>query len=83
MSPHGDTTDPGRVLDFEAVSDDDVLQRMCTEIVGISLDSIAPARPGQNGGHERMHGDIAMEIGRNPGADRRRHVNQSDDGPIL
>lgn len=29
---------------------------------GISLDRIEPGRPDQNGGHERMHRDIAMEI---------------------
>lgn len=33
---------------------------------GISLDRILPARPDQNGAHERMHRDIAMEIERFP-----------------
>lgn len=39
---------------------------------GISLDRIEPARPDQNGGHERMHRDIAMEIERCPQADLKR-----------
>jgi len=30
--------------------------------LGISLDRIDPGRPDQNGGHERMHADIAFEI---------------------
>ncbi len=30
--------------------------------IGIDLDRIPPARPDQNGGHERMHRDIAMEV---------------------
>ena len=34
--------------------------------LGIGLDRIPPARPDQNGGHERMHRDIAMEIERTP-----------------
>jgi transposase InsO family protein len=33
---------------------------------GISLDRIAPARPDQNGGHERMHLDMAIEVERYP-----------------
>ena len=36
---------------------------------GISLDRIAPARPDQNGGHERMHRDIALEVERHPKTD--------------
>lgn len=36
---------------------------------GIGLDRIAPARPDQNGGHERMHRDIALEIERHPDTD--------------
>jgi len=34
--------------------------------LGINLDRIPPARPDQNGGHERMHRDIAMEVERCP-----------------
>jgi putative transposase len=30
--------------------------------LGIDLDRIAPGRPDQNGGHERMHRDIACEV---------------------
>jgi putative transposase len=30
--------------------------------LGINLDRIAPGRPDQNGGHERMHRDLAVEV---------------------
>jgi putative transposase len=30
--------------------------------LGINLDRIAPGRPDQNGGHERMHRDLAREV---------------------
>ncbi len=30
--------------------------------LGINLDRIAPGRPDQNGGHERMHRDMAVEV---------------------
>jgi putative transposase len=30
--------------------------------LGINLDRIAPGRPDQNGGHERMHRDLACEV---------------------
>jgi hypothetical protein len=30
--------------------------------LGIDLDRIAPGRPDQNGGHERMHRDVASEV---------------------
>jgi transposase InsO family protein len=30
--------------------------------LGIDLDRIAPGRPDQNGGHERMHRDVAVEV---------------------
>jgi transposase InsO family protein len=30
--------------------------------LGINLDRIAPGRPDQNGGHERMHRDVAVEV---------------------
>jgi putative transposase len=30
--------------------------------LGIDLDRISPGRPDQNGGHERMHRDIALEV---------------------
>ncbi len=30
--------------------------------LGIDLDRIAPGRPDQNGGHERMHRDLAVEV---------------------
>jgi transposase InsO family protein len=30
--------------------------------LGINLDRIAPGRPDQNGGHERMHRDLALEV---------------------
>lgn len=36
---------------------------------GIGLDRIPPGRPDQNGGHERMHRDIAMEVERTPETD--------------
>lgn len=35
--------------------------------LGIDLDRIPPGRPDQNGGHERMHRDMALESGRNTG----------------
>ncbi len=31
--------------------------------LGINLDRIPPGRPDQNGGHERMHRDLAWEVG--------------------
>jgi putative transposase len=31
-------------------------------MLGIDLDRIAPGRPDQNGGHERMHRDLAVEV---------------------
>jgi transposase InsO family protein len=31
-------------------------------MLGIDLDRIAPGRPDQNGGHERMHRDVAVEV---------------------
>lgn len=34
--------------------------------LGIKLERIAPGHPEQNGGHERMHGDIAREIESEP-----------------
>ena len=34
--------------------------------LGIDLDRIAPGRPDQNGGHERMHRDMAMEVEGSP-----------------
>ena len=34
--------------------------------LGIELDRIAPGHPEQNGGHERMHGDMAREIQSDP-----------------
>ena len=30
--------------------------------LGIDLDRIPPGRPDQNGGHERMHRDLAREV---------------------
>lgn len=36
--------------------------------LGIRLERIKPGHPEQNGGHERMHGDVAREIQRQPGA---------------
>ena len=36
--------------------------------LGIALERIEPGHPEQNGGHERMHGDIAREIENRPGA---------------
>lgn len=36
---------------------------------GIDLDRIPPRRPDQNGGHERMHRDIAMEVEISPEID--------------
>lgn len=38
--------------------------------LGIRLERIAPGHPEQNGGHERMHGDLAREIQQQPGATR-------------
>lgn len=40
--------------------------------LGINLDRIAPARPDQNGAHERMHRDIAMEVENCPETDLKR-----------
>lgn len=37
--------------------------------LGINLDRIAPGRPDQNGGHERMHRDIARELERQASED--------------
>lgn len=37
--------------------------------LGIGLDRIEPGRPEQNGGHERMHRDIAIEVEAGPGGD--------------
>ena len=37
--------------------------------IGIDLDRIAPGRPDQNGGHERMHRDIAYELENCPETD--------------
>jgi hypothetical protein len=36
--------------------------------LGIKLERIKPGHPEQNGGHERMHGDVAREIQQQPGA---------------
>jgi putative transposase len=36
--------------------------------IGIKLERIAPGHPEQNGGHERMHRDLAKEIQEQPGA---------------
>jgi transposase InsO family protein len=36
--------------------------------LGIKLERIAPGHPEQNGGHERMHGDLAREVQRQPAA---------------
>ena len=36
--------------------------------LGIKLERIDPGHPEQNGGHERMHGDIARDIQRQPAA---------------
>lgn len=38
--------------------------------LGINLDRIQPGRPDQNGGHERMHRDLAFEIERRADDDR-------------
>jgi len=35
---------------------------------GIELERIAPGHPQQNGGHERIHGDLAREVQRQPAA---------------
>lgn len=40
--------------------------------LGIDLDRIRPGRPDQNGGHERMHRDLAMEVEGNAEADPAR-----------
>jgi putative transposase len=37
--------------------------------LGIDLDRIRPGRPDQNGGHERMHRDMAIEVERRAEAD--------------
>ena len=37
--------------------------------LGIDLDRIKPGRPDQNGGHERMHRDMAMEVERSSEVD--------------
>jgi putative transposase len=39
--------------------------------LGIDLDRIEPGRPDQNGGHERMHRDIAWELEVNSAEDQR------------
>jgi len=40
--------------------------------LGINLDRIPPGRPDQNGGHERMHRDMALEVETCPETDLRR-----------
>lgn len=37
--------------------------------LGVNLDRIKPGRPDQNGGHERMHRDMALGVERRPAAD--------------
>ena len=42
--------------------------------LGITLDRIPPGRPDQNGGHERMHADIAAEVQSMPKATLREQA---------
>lgn len=42
-------------------------------VLGINLDRIAPGHPEQNGGHERMHRDIACEVEGSVDGDIRAH----------
>jgi len=46
--------------------------------MGIDLDRIKPGRPDQNGGHERMHRDIAIELEGSAEADRTRQQASLD-----
>ena len=43
-------------------------------VLGIDLDRIEPGRPSQNGGHERMHRDIASELERRVEGDLKEHA---------
>jgi putative transposase len=46
--------------------------------LGIDPERIAPARPQQNGRHERMHLTLEKEVAANPAADLRRQQRQLD-----
>lgn len=43
-------------------------------VLGIDLDRITPGRPSENGGHERMHRDIAHEVERHKTGDLKSQV---------
>ena len=47
--------------------------------LGIRLDTIDPGSPQQNGGHERMHRDLAAEIERNPDRDAKTEQIRFED----
>lgn len=47
--------------------------------LGIRLDTIDPGSPQQNGGHERMHRDLATEVERNPYRDVKSQQSRFDD----
>lgn len=57
---------------FAAVGSPLGLSRLSTWwlTLGIDLDRIKPGRPDQNGGHERMHRDMAVEVEGDPEIDR-------------
>lgn len=42
--------------------------------LGITLDRIPPGRPDQNGGHERMHRDLAAEVQSRPAASLQEQI---------
>lgn len=46
--------------------------------LGIDLDRIPPARPDQNGSHERMHRDIALEVEKESKADVKTQQSSLD-----
>ena len=46
--------------------------------LGIDLDRIPPARPDQNGSHERMHRDIALEVEKKSASDFKTQQNALD-----
>ena len=46
--------------------------------LGIDLDRIPPARPDQNGSHERMHRDIALEVEKKSASDSKTQQSALD-----
>ncbi len=51
--------------------------------LGIQLDTIDPGSPQQNGGHERMHKDLAAEIQRRPARNAQQQQSFLDDWRLI